>query len=162
MKARLPYQYDQSAKGRRKRAVAAAMLLFARALYDTGKRKAFINRWSGALDEATGEIAGYNGSGYFNREWTDELRYWAEKMRLELPKEYRLFIDGAVPSGGDEQMLLLLLECFALTLLGYGYERIHQVWNAYAEISGLYTNGAAKYSVKELMEWADKNGIIYQ
>ncbi len=83
-------------------------------------------------------------------------------MRLELPKEYRLIIPGSLMMYGEEKARLLLLECFALTLLGYGYERIHQVWNVYAELSGLYTDGVAKYSVKDLKEWADKNGIIYQ
>lgn len=162
MKARVPYQYDQSAKGARRRAVMAAMLLFSRALFETGERKAFINRWSGAFDNSLGELAGYQGSGYFNREWTDQLFDWTEKMELEPPKNYRLIIPGVIPAVGSEAVLLLLSECFGLTQVGYAHKRIHRVWDKYAELSGLYTTGVAKYSAKELYEWADKNGIIYQ
>lgn len=162
MKARLPYEYDHTAKGARKRAVAAAMLLFARALWETGERRAFISKWTGALNTATMEIAGYKGSGYFNKEWQDELTHWAEHMRLELPEKYMLVIPGVSIAYGSEQMLLLLLECFALTLVGYGYERIHRVWDKYAELSDLHGKGIAVYSAKDLTAWADEKKIPYK
>lgn len=162
MKARLPYEYDSSAKGVRKRAVAAAMLLFARALWEVGERQAFICRWENALNKATADVAGYKQSGYFNREWADELMYWAEKMQLELPERYILIIDGAGMAHGAEQMLLVLLEAFALTYLGYGKKRIHRVWDKYAELSGMYESRIAKYSARELMAWADGKGIPYK
>lgn len=162
MRARLPYEYDHRSGGKRKQAVATAMLLFCRALWETGCRSTFINQWIGAVNVTTAELGGYNGSGFFNREWPDMLAYWQEKVGIEMPRDYRLIITGELTAYGDEQKLLVPLECFALTKLGYGEVRIRRVFEKYAEISGMHEGGRAKYTRKELHDWADGEGLEYK
>lgn len=164
MKARLPYEYERGAAGTRKRSVAAALLLFCRALRDYGMSVGRINEWIGYLNQATAEVAGYNGSGYGNKTWQDELDYWTEKYALNVPRgeQYRLLIEGAAPAGGSGQRLLLCLELYALRYMGFGEVRLKRVLACYAKISGLYTDGRAKYTKKQLESWADGAGVVYK
>lgn len=164
MKARLPFEYDYSANGRRKNAIASAMLLFAKAICEAIPyiTAGDINKWAYALDAVTVEAAGYNHSGFFNREWTDEMHYWAEQNDLKIPDNYRMHIAGEPCAYGTEQSMLPFIELFALTRLGFGKDRLHRVWDKYAEISKIYSTGNAKYSAKELRDWADEKKIMWR
>ena len=162
MRAHLPYTHDHSAKGKRKQAVATAMLLFARALYEAGEYPANINRWIVYLNEATCRVTDAIGNCFSNKTWQDEILYWGEQQGIELPDVYILHIPGELTAAGNEQKLLILLELFALTGLGYGRIRLRRVFDKYAEISGLYTGGRALYSKRELYAWADEKGICYK
>lgn len=161
MKARLPYDYDYTSKGRRQAAVADAMLLFGKALQESGASGPFINRWIARLQTATAEVAGYNGSGFFNKEWTEQLDYWADQHQIGMPQPYRLSIPGGLEATGEGQSKLVLLELFTLTLMGYGDKRLHRVLEHYAELSGLYTGGRAKMSRQQLRDWANLSKVYF-
>lgn len=159
MKARLPSRYNHTSKGKREQAVAAAMMLFARALSDYGLSSNQINTWVSCVNDATCEIAGAVGNCFSNKTWQDELLYWGEKIGFDLPKSYVLVIRGSAKAMGTEQMLLVLLELYALTKMGYGEVRLKRILKQYAEISDLYGDGIAKYSKNQLETWCQEKGV---
>ena len=158
MKARLPYRYNNTSRGKRQQAVAAALMLFARALSDYGMSANKINEWVALVLEATNEVAGTVGNCFANKTWQDELAYWGEQHGFDFPKEYKLYIRGVAPAGG-EQMFLLLLELYALTKMGYGELRLKKILAKYAEISDLYGGGVSKYTRIQLEEWCGEKGV---
>lgn len=159
MRARLPSRYNHTSKGKREQAVAAAMMLFARALSDYGLSSNQINTWVSCVNDATCEIAGAVGNCFSNKTWQDEILYWGEKMGFKLPDPYRLYIRGVATAYGIEQMLLILLELYALTKMGYGEVRLKRILTKYAEIADLYGEGVAKYSRTQLEAWCREKGV---
>lgn len=158
MKARLPDKYDYSRGGKRKKATGAAMMLFARALSDYGFSANMINAWVSLVYDVTCEIAEFERNCISNKTWQDEVTYWGEKMGFDLPKNYVLAIRGSTVMG-IEQMVLVLLELYALTKMGYGEVRLKRILKQYAEISNLYGDGIAKYSKNQLEEWCREKGV---
>ena len=162
MKAHLPFQYVRSRKGRSQAAAADALLLFAYAIRATGGSSAFINRWFARVGTTMRELAEDKGNIFSNREWGDQVDYWAEQHDIKLPEPYRLLVKGGSVVDGLIPARLVLMELFTLTLLGYGDVRMRRVFDKYVEISNLYGDGIAKFTRQELYAWADGANIYYK
>ena len=159
MKARVPHRYDHTTKGQRQRETETAMTLFAKALSEYGFSINQIITWASCVSEATKEITGLIGNCKSNKTWQDEILYWGEKMRFDLPKENKLYIRGLKTSYGNEHTVLTLLELYALTKMGYGEVRLKRILTKYAEIADLYGEGVAKYSRTQLEAWCREKGV---
>jgi len=164
LKAHLPYEYDNSAKGRRRQAVATAMLLFARSVHESeGFGVKRLTDLFAMTDLATEEVTDWRYGRGMNTTWADEIDWWADQMELPVPKgdDYCLMIPGEYAAGGEEQRRLVLLLFYALSKLGYGKDRLQRVCRHYADVAGFDNGGLAKHTRKELRKWADEIGLRY-
>lgn len=164
MKARVPYDYDSRAQGKRKQAVASAMLLFAKAVQESeGFGVKRLTQLLACTDKAVEDVAGWRYGKSGNTTWGEEIDHWADIMELPVPKgnAYRLRLSGEITAGGQEQRRLVLLLLYALSMLGYGKLRLNRVCRHYGEVAGFDRGGRAAYSRRELREWADSIGLKY-